>query len=415
VTEAGAQPSGRQRVGAVILGMHRSGTSAVAGYLAKAGFFAGEESDLLAAAEDNPKGFFERTDVNALNDDFLAQVDGAWDRPPGRDLIAGRAAEWQPQAEEMIGDLTSQAAGRPLVLKDPRISLLLPTWLPAFDRGRFAIIVVDRSPMDVALSMRKRDGRPLYVALAIWQLYCTELIEGLAGRRVLLVRYEDFVEDPGRTGPRLLEQLAEVLPDGVAELAERVRADKDGSGTEGYQREGAGGATETAGFVSSDMRHHRTEAEDAANEQVLTGAQLRLYEWFRQLPQGWLELQAPETLRVEPANALITTAEYFAAVADRSGMEAAYDDERHKALHFEQATELKDHHIERLEAEFHKLRARVERGEQQVTALMAETDELRATNQGLQEELRRLHEDSRAAASNLASAARRGLSGRHDA
>ena len=72
--------------GVVILGMHRSGTSAVAGFLAKAGFFAGEDADLLEAAEDNPKGFFERADVNALNDNFLAELDGAWDRPPGREL-----------------------------------------------------------------------------------------------------------------------------------------------------------------------------------------------------------------------------------------------------------------------------------------------------------------------------------------
>ena len=65
-------PEAWQRVGVAILGMHRSGTSAVAGFLAKAGFFAGEEDDLLPAAEDNPKGFFERADVNALNDDLLA-------------------------------------------------------------------------------------------------------------------------------------------------------------------------------------------------------------------------------------------------------------------------------------------------------------------------------------------------------
>jgi cell division protein FtsB len=94
-------------------------------------------------------------------------------------------------------------------------------------------------------------------------------------------------------------------------------------------------------------------------------------------------------------------------------MEAAYDDERHKALHFEQATELKDHHIERLEVEFRKLRQRVEAGEQQVAALAAESDELRATNRALSEELQHLHEDRRAAASNLASAARRGFAGRH--
>jgi hypothetical protein len=385
--------------GVVILGMHRSGTSAVAGYLAKAGFFAGQEGDLLEAAEDNPKGFFERADVNALNDNFLAELDGAWDRPPGREGILRRADEWRPQVQQMLTTLATQAAGRPLVLKDPRISLLLPAWLPVLDQGRFAIVIVDRSPMDVALSMRKRDGRPLYVALAIWQLYCTELLEGLAGRRVLLVRYEDFVADPARSGPLLLQQLTEVLP---PEIALPVAA----SG------EAPAGGGEAVAFVSPEMRHHRTEAEDASNEQVLTGAQLSLYQWFREQREGWLELNASQKLRSEPANALVTTAEYFAAVADRSGMEAAYDDERHKALHFEQATELKDHHIERLEAEFRKLRQRVETGEQHVHNLNAATEELRATNAALRDELRRLHQDSRAAATNLVSVARRGLSGR---
>ncbi len=382
--------------------MHRSGTSAVAGFLAKAGFFAGNEADLLEAAEDNPKGFFEREDVNALNDSFLAELDGAWDRPPGREAILTRAPDWRPQVEEVLTHLASGAGGKPLVLKDPRISLLLPAWLPELDKGRFAIIIVDRSPMDVALSVRKRDGRPLYVALAMWQLYCTELLDGLAGRRVLLVRYEDFVADPDRTGPELLRNLAEALPD---QLADRARAGG----------EGADSAAEAAGFVSPDMQHHRTEAEDASNEQVLTGAQLALYRWFREQREGWAELRAPKKLRTEPANALVTTAEYFAAVADRSGMEAAYDDERHKALHFEQATELKDHHIERLEAEFRKLRQRVETGEQHVHALAAETEALRGANEALREELRQLHEDGRAAAGNLVSVAKRGFSGRRSA
>ena len=385
--------------GVVILGMHRSGTSAVAGFLAQAGFFAGEESDLLEAAEDNPKGFFERTDVNELNDSFLAELDGAWDRPPGREVILDRAAEWRPQIEEILGRLAVQAAGRPLVLKDPRISLLLPAWLPVLDQGRFAIVVVDRSPMDVALSIRKRDGRPLYVALAMWQLYCTELLEGLSGRRALLVRYEELVEDPGRSGPWLLQQLAEVLP---PEFAPAPPA-----GGSGLRGDG-----EVAGFVSADMRHHRTDVDDAANEQVLTGTQLALYKWFREQPEGWAELDAPQKLRTEPTNALVTTAEYFAAVADRSGMEAAYDDERHKALHFEQATELKDHHIERLEAEFRKLRQRVETGEGHVHAMAAETQQLRSTNEALREELRRLHEDRRAATANLVSLAKRGFPSR---
>ncbi len=190
--------------------MHRSGTSAVAGFLAKAGFFAGEEDDLLPAAEDNPKGFFERADVNALNDALLERLGGNWDRPPGRTVVAERTPAWRPEVDEVLGTLAAEAAGRPLVLKDPRISLLLPAWLPALD-DRFEVILVDRNPIDVALSVRKRDRRPLYVALALWQLYCTELLEGLAGKRVLVVRYENFVEGPAG-GRQLLERLGERIP-----------------------------------------------------------------------------------------------------------------------------------------------------------------------------------------------------------
>ena len=69
---------------------------------------------------------------------------------------------------------------------------------------------MDRNPVDVALSVRRRDGRPLYVALALWQTYCTELLAGLDGRRVLVVRYESFIEDPDRNTRLLLDRLAEV-------------------------------------------------------------------------------------------------------------------------------------------------------------------------------------------------------------
>ena len=97
--------------------------------------------------------------------------------------------------DKVLATLEAEAGGRPLVLKNPRISLALPAWVPALD-SRFAFVLVDRSPMDVALSVRRRDGRPLYVALALWQLYWAELLDGLAGRRVLVVRYENFVADP---------------------------------------------------------------------------------------------------------------------------------------------------------------------------------------------------------------------------
>lgn len=371
----------------MVLGMHRSGTSAIAGFLAKAGFFAGEEADLLPAAEDNPKGFFERADVNALNDHLLDALGGAWDKPPRRALVAERAPAWQTRAEDVLAGLDAGAGDRPLVLKDPRISLLLPAWLPILD-SRFAIILVDRNPVDVALSVRRRDRRPLYVALALWQAYCTELLAGLDGRRVLVVRYESFIEDPERNTRLLLDRLAEFLS---VEGADAARAQ---------------------GFVSRDMRHHRTGPTDRANEQELTSAQLALYRWLAGLPEGWTELCAPGELRAEPESALVTAAEYYDAVADRFGMETAYDGERHKALHFEQATELKDQHIANLEGAVGGLRRQVEDQATRIAALEAQVEDLEGDNEDLRHELRTLREDGRAAAGNLLAVAKRGLSGR---
>lgn len=379
-----------QAAGVAIVGMHRSGTSAVAGFLAKAGYFAGQDDDLLPPQEDNPKGYFEREDVNALNDALFASLEGAWDRPPARKLVAEAAPQWTGKIEALVERLLAGAAGRPLVLKDPRVSLALPAWRAAVG-GTFSWLVVDRSPVDTALSLRKRDARPLSVALALWQLYLTELLDGLAGERVLVVHYEDFVRDPEREGAVLLGRLAEVLPEGPT-------ADV-----------GAAGAK---GFVSGAMRHHATTLDSPLASEVLTSLQMSLGRWLAALPAGWTELRPPGELRRQPESALVATAEYFDAMGDRHGMETAYDTERHRALHFEQATELKDRHIANIEAALEGANARAELEERRAGELEAEVSRLEEDNAALRKELRRLQEDGVAAAGNFLAAAKRGLSGR---
>jgi cell division protein FtsB len=201
------------------------------------------------------------------------------------------------------------------------------------------------------------------------------------------VHYERFVDDPTRQG-LLLEQLADVLGAGTASAA----------GAEG--------------FVSGDMRHNRTGLKDAATEQALTGAQLALARWLAELPEGWAELHPPKKLRAQADGALVTAAEYYDAVADRYGMETAYDMERHRALHFEQATELKDRHIENIENALEHLRHQVDAQAERISELEAQNEGLRAGNDALSAELHKLHEDGRAAATNLLSVARRARPGR---
>ena len=76
-------------VALVVLGMHRSGTSALAGVLSKTGYDL--PKNLLPASFDNPKGYFESKEIIALNDDLFAEMGAVWsDWMPPEGLDAKR-------------------------------------------------------------------------------------------------------------------------------------------------------------------------------------------------------------------------------------------------------------------------------------------------------------------------------------
>ena len=63
----------------IVLGMHRSGTSAVAGALGVLGVNLGER--LVQAQADNPKGYWEHADAVQLHERLLAALGSAWEDP----------------------------------------------------------------------------------------------------------------------------------------------------------------------------------------------------------------------------------------------------------------------------------------------------------------------------------------------
>ncbi len=65
-----------------ILGMMRTGTSAVAGLLDLLGVHFGPKDRLLEPNVANPSGFWEHRGVIALNDELLARLGGSWHTPP---------------------------------------------------------------------------------------------------------------------------------------------------------------------------------------------------------------------------------------------------------------------------------------------------------------------------------------------
>jgi hypothetical protein len=175
--------------------MHRSGTSALAGALDAMGFEAGPPDDLMEGDEGNPQGYFELRSIASLNDEILAHYRGRWDSPP---VLASNwahddaAIAYATRARDALTELYTSDA---YVLKDPRISLLLPLWRQVVDARTCAIVIV-REPLEVAASLTHRNDLPTNSGLALWAAYNRALLADLEGMSVHICSYTDLVNDP---------------------------------------------------------------------------------------------------------------------------------------------------------------------------------------------------------------------------
>lgn len=202
-----------------VLGMHRSGTSAVARLLGLMGAELGHDNELLPAHPiDNPTGYWERAELVEINDALLATTGHDWDHLSGFDPFTLDTESTQA-ATERIRNLTARldACGKPWLLKDPRLCLLLPQWL-ARTRNPACVVVV-RDPREIAASMTT-GGRGTFTSgfvLALWEKYLRTLLTAIAGRRVIFVSYVELLEQPTPQCLRLLHGLEELGIDGLHE------------------------------------------------------------------------------------------------------------------------------------------------------------------------------------------------------
>jgi len=185
-----------------VLGMHRSGTSAVSRMLNLLGVDLGPEVHRMEASDDNPAGFWEHRMLANLNDELLARLGGSWDRPP----------ETPPgwEAADSLDDIRTRAAAvithdfRPGTLwgwKDPRTCLTLPFWRALVPEMRYVLCV--RSPQDVARSLEARNGLTVGQSLALWHTYTERAVAHTTGASRLVVSYDEVVDQPQETAARL--------------------------------------------------------------------------------------------------------------------------------------------------------------------------------------------------------------------
>ena len=108
--------------------------------------------------------------------------------------------------------------------KDPRNSLTLPFWQQLLPRLK--TIVVVRNPLEVAHSMRERNGTSYSFGLRLWEIYNGRLLEAATGKDRLITNYDRFFQEPESELRRITEFIGlsnEKIRNAAALVASRKR------------------------------------------------------------------------------------------------------------------------------------------------------------------------------------------------
>jgi GT2 family glycosyltransferase len=224
----------------VVLGMHRSGTSALTGMLHHLGVTLGER--LMAASPDNPRGYWEHSEIVDIDYRLMARFGRSWDdiRPLPAGFETDEAAQAARRDLSLI--LNREFAGVSLWgLKDPRLCRLMPLWtaLLAEERVEPRFLLALRHPLDVAASLAARDGLSAARAGVLWLGYLLAAERATRGKQRVIVHYEDLVGEQGWRA--IAARIADEL--GIA-----------------WPRAGVAAEAAVDGFLTPELRRNRASA-----------------------------------------------------------------------------------------------------------------------------------------------------------
>jgi len=204
----------RKRV-ILVLGVHRSGTSALAGTLQFLGVDLG--SNLMPASEFNPRGYFEHLGIVEINDKILSAIDSSWNDP--KELPDNWSVRFPAVLilKEDLKKIISRDFGGSAVfaIKDPRLCLLLPLYLEIFQDLDIdlSFINIQRAPAEVAFSLGRSEKLGLVQALQLYRKYQKYLEKYLIGHRVATVKFNQLLSNPAQT-IALIKNLVPEIPFG---------------------------------------------------------------------------------------------------------------------------------------------------------------------------------------------------------
>lgn len=178
-----------------ILGMHRSGTSALTRALNLCGVIL--PGHMMDNTEGNALGHWEPLEVVAIHDAMLAQHQLAWDDAAvGFADVFGTSTVQTAQAH-ISAFLTPHAHYPFIAVKDPRLCNTLPIWeAPLQQLGMHPVaIFATRHPLAVAKSLQSRNQMPLAYGVLLWMQYTLAAELHSRNWRRMVVHYDRLIQD----------------------------------------------------------------------------------------------------------------------------------------------------------------------------------------------------------------------------
>lgn len=232
----------------IVIGMHRSGTSATTGALQCLGVQLGRK--LYAGHQNvNAKGYFEHSDIADTNEEALQAIGSSWD-----DLLFREENWWRqdclkPYTKQIRQCIQRDFSSSPLwAIKDPRVSRLLPWWLDMLAAEQVSphFLFVVRSPADVFRSLERRDGFSREKAYLLWTLHYLEAERWSRQFPRTFMDFDRFLEAPLDGFARVEKALDLVFPVPLSQASACLEQ-----------------------FLSRDMRHHQEADIQLASTPIL--------------------------------------------------------------------------------------------------------------------------------------------------
>jgi hypothetical protein len=223
----------------IVIGMHRSGTSALTRVVNILGAALPSqllELDPAIPHETNELGFWEGLEVNTLNNEFLSSIGSSWDDTARIPETVFRSDAARSMRDRIVRHLEAEFKDAPLfAIKDPRIARLAPLWIEALKAfgAEANFILAFRNPAEVAQSLLKRDQMGRGQSTLLWLRYMLEAERNTRNFRRSFVPYEALLENWRGAARRIAEDCDFVWP-----------------------RFNAGAELAIDAFVSADRRHN---------------------------------------------------------------------------------------------------------------------------------------------------------------